>query len=180
LILLIFFSSMALTSLHFTFFHYRMIGDNKNRGMGLKNTIMRFWKRRRSKLIHDYSLVGYILSPNPTIMEHAVENKTLAHDEATERLITKLLLDPSLVGNKRTVERAKLIDSFMEEYGNFTNRCAMFLGIIYGSLPLMTPQRLINGITSILIPKQRYWASLHALCSQRHWELEPPNGTGSR
>jgi hypothetical protein len=59
-------------------------------------------------------------------MEHAVENKTLTHDEAAERLIMKLLLDPSLVGNKRTVERAKLIDSFMEEYGDFTNRCAMF------------------------------------------------------
>jgi hypothetical protein len=59
-------------------------------------------------------------------MEHAIENKTLAHDEAAERLITKLLLDPSLVGNERTVERAKLIDSFMEEYGDFINRRAMF------------------------------------------------------
>ena len=71
-------------------------------------------------------LVGYMLSPNPTIMEHAINNKTLAHDEAAERLITKLLLDPSLVGNTRTTERAKLIDSFMEEYGFFTNRRNMF------------------------------------------------------
>jgi hypothetical protein len=88
---------------------------------------MRFWKKRRNKLIHDYSLVGYILSPNPsTIMEHAVDNKTLAHDEAAEQLITKLLLDPLLFGNTRTLERAKVIDYFMEEYGDFTNRRNIF------------------------------------------------------
>ena len=59
-------------------------------------------------------------------MEHAVDNKVQIHDDAAERLITKLLLDPALVGNERTVQRAKLIDSFMEEYGDFTNRRGMF------------------------------------------------------
>jgi hypothetical protein len=95
-------------------------------GTGLKNTIMGFWEKRRPKLIHDYSLVGYILSPNPTIMENAITNKLEIHDEAAERLITKLILDPALVGNERTVQRAKLIDSFMEEYGDFTNRRGVF------------------------------------------------------
>ena len=65
------------------------------------NTIMQFWKKRRSKLIHDFFLVGYILSPNPTIMEHAIENKTLAHDEAAERHITKLLLEKRVWGGTR-------------------------------------------------------------------------------
>jgi len=55
-------------------------------GTGLKNTIMGFWEKRRPKLIHDYSLVGYILSPNPTIMENAITNKLEIHDEAAERL----------------------------------------------------------------------------------------------
>ena len=87
---------------------------------------MGFWEKRRSKLIHDYSLVGYILSPNPTIMENAITNKLEIHDEAAERLITKLMLYPALVGNERTVQRAKLIDSFMEEYGDFTNRRGVF------------------------------------------------------
>ena len=71
---LILLSAMVLTSLHFPFLHYRIIGDNKHRGTGLKDTIMQFWKLRRNKLIHDYSLVGYILSPNPTNMEHVVDN----------------------------------------------------------------------------------------------------------
>ena len=59
-------------------------------------------------------------------MEHVIDKKTLAHDEAAERLITKLLLDPSLVGSARTQERANLIDYFMEEYGDFANRRNMF------------------------------------------------------
>ena len=78
---------------------------------------MQFWAKCRPKLIHDYSLVGYILSPNPRIMEDAITNKAQIHDDSAERLITKLPLDPALVGNDRTIQRARLIDSFMEEQG---------------------------------------------------------------
>jgi len=88
--------------------------------------MMRFWLKRKPKLVHDYSLVGYILAPNPTIMAHAVLNKTINHDEAAERLITKLILNPTLVGTERNNERAKLIDTFMDEYGDFTNKRGMF------------------------------------------------------
>ena len=111
-----------LTYLPLFLIDYRTI----NLGMGLAATVMGFWQKRKSKLVHDYSLVGYILSPNPTIMAHAIENKTLEHDAAAERLITKLLIDPACVGNERTIQRARLIDMFMEEYGDFTNRRSVF------------------------------------------------------
>ena len=77
-----------LTSLPLFLIDYRTI----NLGIGLAATVMGFWQKRKNKLVHDYSLVGYILSPNPTIMAHAIDNKTLEHDAAAERLITKLLL----------------------------------------------------------------------------------------
>jgi len=93
---------------------------------GIAATVMQFWLKRKPRLLHDYSLAGYILSPNPTIMAHASDNKTLRHDGAVERLITKLLVDPSLVGNDWTIQRAKLIDTFYEEYGDFTNRRGVF------------------------------------------------------
>jgi hypothetical protein len=44
----------------------------------------------------------------------------------SERLITKLILNPTLVGTERNNERVKLIDTFMEEYGDFTNKRGMF------------------------------------------------------
>jgi len=87
---------------------------------------MRFWLKRRDKLIHDYSLVGFILSPNPTIMASAVLNKTQMHDDAVERLIAKLILDQSLVGDERNRQRAKLIDTFLTEYGDFINKRGAF------------------------------------------------------
>jgi hypothetical protein len=59
-------------------------------------------------------------------MSHAIDNKSIKHDQAAERLITKLILNPTLVGTKRNNERAKLIDTFMEEYGDFTNKRGMF------------------------------------------------------
>ena len=95
-------------------------------GDSLTDVVMRFWLKRRPKLIHDYSMVGYILSPNSTIMAHAIDNKTIEHDQAAERLITKLILNSTLVGTERNNERAKLIDTFMEEYGDFTNKRGMF------------------------------------------------------
>jgi hypothetical protein len=67
----------------------------------MTDVVMRFWLKRRPKLIHDYSLVGYILSPNLTIMSHAIDNKSIKHDQAAERLITKLILNPTLVGSER-------------------------------------------------------------------------------
>ncbi len=92
----------------------------------MTDVVMQFWIKRRPKLIHDYSLVGYILSPNSNIMAHAIDNKTIEHDQAAKQLITKLILNPTLVGTERSNERAKLIDTFTEEYGDFTNKRGMF------------------------------------------------------
>ena len=88
----------------------------------ISHMVMRLWLKRRPKLVHDYSLVGFILSPNPTIMASAVLNKTPLHDDAVERLITRLFVDKSLLGHERTFARAKLIDTFLTEYGDFINK----------------------------------------------------------
>ncbi len=48
--------------------------------------------------------------------------ETTIHDEAVERLITKLILDPNLVGEERMISRARLIDTFLTEHGDFINK----------------------------------------------------------
>lgn len=101
----------------------------------MTDVIMRFWLKRREKLIHDYSLVGYLLSPNSAIMAHSIEHKSIAHDQAAERLITKLILNPSLVGNERSIERAKLIDTFMESMVILPTSVDCLLVIIFGLWP---------------------------------------------
>jgi len=97
-------------------------GENLWTGLSLTDQVMGFWVKLIEKLIHDYSLVGYILSPNPIITAHAVNNKSSAHDDAVENLITKLILDQNLVGEQRNTSRAKLIDTFLTEYGDFINK----------------------------------------------------------
>ena len=56
-------------------------------GDQMDHVAMRFWIKRRDKLIHDYSLTGYLLSPNPTIMAHAYENRSTMHNDAVVCLI---------------------------------------------------------------------------------------------
>ena len=131
--------------------------NNEDTGTGMSSIINQFWKKRRSKLIHDYSLVGYLLSPNPTIMEHAVNNKDQIHDDAAERLITKLLLNPAR-GQSSLTPSWKSKEISPAGVVSLPRR-------IFGSLPLMNPPRRIDGTTSILITKQRSWASSPALCS---------------
>jgi hypothetical protein len=59
-------------------------------------------------------------------MAHAIDNKSIKHNQAAKQLITKLIQNPTLVGTKRNNERTKLIETFMEEYGDFTNKRGMF------------------------------------------------------
>ena len=62
------------------------------------------------------------MAPNPTIMSHAIKNKKFVHEQAAESLIVKLLLNPSLTGNLQEIEKARLIDKFHQEFGDFTGR----------------------------------------------------------
>lgn len=92
----------------------------------LTSVVMRMWIKRRHLIVHDYSLVGYMLAPHPSIMEHCLLNKTMQHVEAVEKLVTKLLLNPALVGMDREREKARLIDTFHSEYRDFSCRMGHF------------------------------------------------------
>jgi len=87
---------------------------------------MRFWLKRRDKIVHSYALVGYLLSPNQTIMDHAYENRSLIHHEAVVDLIRKLIVDPKLVGDEKARNLAESINTFWDEYHLFVNKQKMF------------------------------------------------------
>ena len=59
-------------------------------------------------------------------MKHCAVNKSSLHADAADRLIEKLILDPVLVGSKRRVELANLIDKFKDEYSEFTTQRGRF------------------------------------------------------
>ena len=88
--------------------------------------IMRYWIKRRDKLIHPYLLVGYLLSPNQTIMAHAREHRSDMHNKAVITLITRLILDPLLVGNARSEALSEAINIFWDEFNHFQNKKRMY------------------------------------------------------
>ncbi len=69
----------------------------------MTHQIMTFWFKRRTKLIHDYNLVGYILSPNPQIMNNAKEKMLHSpiYSDAVKCLIGKMLVPENLNSNER-------------------------------------------------------------------------------
>ena len=95
-------------------------------GHGLTAKVMHLWHHRAKGLNHDYALVGYLLSPNPSIMNHAKQNRTTQHDEAVSRLITKLLLPDDEVGESRNRTRSRLVHSFWKEFTEFSTRSGVF------------------------------------------------------
>jgi hypothetical protein len=82
-------------------------------------------------------------------MVHAIENKSLLHDNTAKRLITKLIIDRTKVGDDWRQERAKLIDTFLTEYGILLARGEALPVITYGSLPQEKILRLIDGTRDI-------------------------------
>jgi hypothetical protein len=96
------------------------------KGESVSCKIMTMWGLQQQHLIRNYLLVGYMLAPNPTVMSHAIKNKKFAHEQAAERLIVKLHLSPSLNGNAQEIEKARLIDKYHQEFGDFTGRHGKF------------------------------------------------------
>ena len=92
----------------------------------LTHQVMRLWDKRRQLMCNDYSLVAYILSPHPTIMADAQLGKTAEHDDAVDRLIKKLILEDSLVGDARKDKYSELVAKFWTEHNQFWNRTGRF------------------------------------------------------
>jgi hypothetical protein len=90
--------------------------------------IMSFWPKCRTKLIHDYSLVEYILSPNPQIMNNASERMLHSpiYSDDVECLIGKLLVPDNLSSNERKECLANLTTKFFNEHQKFVNQTGIF------------------------------------------------------
>ncbi len=88
------------------------ISLDDDKGVTFAGCILALRKQRQSKMLHDYSRVGYLLSPHPVIMKHARDNLALEDKEAVKRLITKLFIPTSVVGDAQITLQARLIHQF--------------------------------------------------------------------
>ena len=94
-------------------------------GNSLTHRVMRIYEKRRVALVHPYSLVGLLCSPNPVIMEDARKSYTsnpTPYREAVEYLVKKLVVDKDVVGTKRKEQIAKSMEEFWTSLNHFQNR----------------------------------------------------------
>jgi len=123
----------------------------------LEYQVMVLWLKRRPKLIHDYSLAGYILAPHRKIMQDASVRmrESTIYTDAVSRLIGKLLVDDDtnnrlrLIGKlvaanggtnnrlalSRTEQIAQSTIVFLREHRNFANRTGTYDNTIMWSEP---------------------------------------------
>ncbi len=90
----------------------------------MTHQIMTFWFKRQPKLIHDYSLVGYILSPNPQIMNNARERMidSPIYSDAVECLIGKPLIPENLTSTECKKCLDEMTTKFFDEHQKFVNQ----------------------------------------------------------
>jgi hypothetical protein len=91
--------------------------DNDKVENSMTHQIMTFWFKHQPKLIHDYCLVGYILSPHPQIMNDARERMldSSIYSDAVEHLIGKLLVPEKLTSTERKECLAEMTKFFYEQ-----------------------------------------------------------------
>jgi hypothetical protein len=92
----------------------------------MPHEVMRFWIKRCNTLIHPYSLVGYLLSPNQMIMVHTQQNRLDLHSRAVVTLIKRLIFNPLLVSEEKNQALSHAITTFWAEFGSFHNKKKMF------------------------------------------------------
>jgi hypothetical protein len=93
--------------------------------------VMSFWLKRIPKLVHDYSLVGFILAPQPVIMREASLQLTEStiYTDAVSRLIGKLFVDintSSQLQVPRSERIAHQTTAFIKEHRDFCNQTGTF------------------------------------------------------
>ena len=78
------------------------------------------WKHYRKPLLSDYARVGYLLSPNLTIQEHAKNNPDSEDRRECKRLLKKLRVPSHITSNEEpTYMEAHVIDTFYTELSIF-------------------------------------------------------------
>ena len=93
----------------------------------MTHQIMTFWSKCRTKLIHDYCLVGYILSLNPQIMNDSRERMLHSpiYSDAVKPLIGKLLVSDHLTSNEHKECLAGMTTKFFDKHQKFVNQTSI-------------------------------------------------------
>ncbi len=85
---------------------------------------------RRKKLVNDYSVTAWMLSPVKEIMEDA-RNHSFEDRNRVEHLVVKLLLEEKPTEEEHSEAQGKLLDEFWTEFEHFHAKTGPFANRVY-------------------------------------------------
>ena len=89
----------------------------------LGHKVMEIWNKRRNKLINDFTIAGWLLSPVPEVYEDSIANTKGEHRDAVERLLKKMYATDLADDSE---ELASLLNGFWDEFEHFQSKTGPF------------------------------------------------------
>ena len=97
--------------------------DDSDTMTTLGQKVIDIWKKRRDKLINDFSIAGWLLSPIPDVYNDSRENSNGQHRNAIDRLLKKMFASQL---SDDSDELANLLNDFWEEFEHFISQTGPF------------------------------------------------------
>jgi hypothetical protein len=105
------------------------ISSDDDDSIALGNYLDECWKKRNAKLVHEYSISAWMLSPIPEVYADAKENQRGEDRMAMERLFRKLFSHEETSHKEMTMD--EIMDRFWTEYEDFLSKAGVFAGRDY-------------------------------------------------
>jgi hypothetical protein len=97
--------------------------DSTNITMSLGQKVGEIWLKRRERLVTDFSIAGWLLSPIPEVYDDSSSNQTGEHRTAVDRLLKKLMGSDFADDSD---ELARVMNTFWEEFEQFKSKTGPF------------------------------------------------------
>lgn len=97
--------------------------DDSNSKTTLGQRVADLWQKRREKLISDFAVAGWLLSPIPEIYQDASLHMTGSHRTAVDRLLKKMFASEFADDSD---ELARIMNTFWDEFELFRSKSGHF------------------------------------------------------
>jgi hypothetical protein len=97
------------------------LNDDTTKTLGQK--VSEIWLKRRDRLVSDFAIAGWLLSPIPEVYRDSSSNQTGEHRDALDRLLRKMMGSEFAEDSD---ELASIMNTFWEEFEQFKSKRGPF------------------------------------------------------
>ncbi len=121
----------------------------------LGDKVVNIWNKRRSTLVSDFAIAGWLLSPIPEIYDDSSANMDGTHRDAVDRLLKKMMA-PGLADDSD--ELAAIMNTFWDEFEHFKAKTDCY------SKPYIWS---VSRNSDIITGKSHLWHKKYSYCQTK-------------